>query len=160
MLNDPTLTPAVKFLANKDISFRLFQHTSPVNSLEQAAQERGQNFDQVIRSIVFRISTDEFLMVLVPGKHQVSWRSLRKYLKQSRLTMASEEEVLTVTGYQLGAVTPFGLPTPMRVLLDTSILKQKEISIGSGKRGLAIIMAVEDVLSALEGWESGDFALE
>lgn len=160
MLNDPTLTPAVKFLTNKDISFRLFQHTSPVNSLEQAAQERGQKFDQVIRSIVFRISTDEFIMVLVPGKHQVSWRSLRKYLKQSRLTMASEEEVLTVTGYQLGAVTPFGLPTPMRVLIDTSILNQKEISIGSGKRGLAIIMAVEDVLSALEDWESGNFALE
>lgn len=157
MLPEYSLTPAIEHLINKDIPFRLFQHPGAVLSLEQAAQERGQAFDQVIRSIVFRVNPDEFIMVLIPGQHQVSWRLLRKYLKQSRLTMATEQEVLRTTGYQRGAVTPLGLPVSMRVLVDQTIRDQDEISLGSGKHGLAIILRVHDLLSALEDYELGSY---
>ena len=58
---------------------RTFQHAGPVESLEQAAQERSQRPEQVIRSIVFRLSEDTFLMVLMPGPGQVPWKALRRY---------------------------------------------------------------------------------
>ena len=49
--------------------------------------------------------------------------------------MASEEELLAATGYLPGTVTPFGLPRPMRVLVDRCILDLPEVSLGSGQRG-------------------------
>ena len=153
-----TETPGARELASRGIPFKVFRHPAQVHSLEQAARERGQRPDQVIRSILFRLSEDEFVMVLVAGEEQVDWRILRGYLGRSRLTMASEEEVLTVTGYPLGAVTPIGLPSPIRILADESVFAQPgEVSIGSGVRGVALILRVEDLRRALGEVETGRF---
>ena len=146
-----------KYLESKNIAHRVFRHPGPIHSLEQAARERGQTPDQVVRSIVFRIGRDEFVMVLVAGPDQVSWPALRKYLDLSRLTMASKEEVLQVTGYETGAVSPFGLPTPMRILVDEAVFAPAEISIGSGERGTTIILTREAMMDGLGEVEVGSF---
>ena len=68
----------------KNIPHRIFRHSGPIHSLEQAARERGQMPDQIVRSIVFRIGKEDYIMVLVAGPDQVSWPALRKYLGLSR----------------------------------------------------------------------------
>jgi len=150
-------TPVTRALEAKGIPYRVFRHPGPVTSLEQAARERGQRPDQVVRSILFRLAQDEFVMVLVSGPDQVSWSALRRYLGRSRLSMASQEEVLAATGYSLGAVSPFGLPAPMRILVDESILDEEEISIGSGERGVTVIVSSKDFFAALDHFEIGQF---
>jgi Cys-tRNA(Pro) deacylase len=140
------------------IPHQLFRHPGPVHSVEQAARERGQKTEQVVRSIVFRLAQNNFAVVLIAGALQVSWPALRNYLGQSRMTMASEEEVLAVTGYPVGAVSPFGLPAPLRILIDQSVLSQEEISIGSGERYATVILRTEDLLKALGLVEIGAFA--
>jgi len=112
----------------------------------------------VIRSILFRLSEREYLMVLMAGPAQIPWKALRKYVGQSRLTMATEEEVKAVTGYEIGAVGPFGLPTPLRVLVDSSVLGQEEVSLGSGARGTTIFIQVKELMRALGDVEVVDFA--
>jgi len=153
-----TSTPVTRFLDEHSIPYKFFRHPGVVESLEQAAQERGQRPDQVVRSIVFRLSRGGFVMVLVAGPRQVSWPALRKALGTSRISMATETEVLQVTGYPLGAVSPFGLSQPIRVLMDKSILVEQEISVGSGLRYTTVIMQKEDFISALGQVEVGDFA--
>lgn len=141
--------PASLALEKLGIPHRVFRHSGQVNSLEQAAQERDQRPEQVVRSILFRLNEGEFIMALVAGPAQISWKRLRQHLGISRLTMASEDEVLAVTGYRIGAVSPFGLPQPLRVLIDPGILKEEVISLGSGVRGTAIIMNSSELLQAL-----------
>lgn len=143
------ITPVTEELAILEIPFRTFRHPGPVSSLEQAALERGQEPEQVIRSLLFRLSKGYYIMVLVAGPTQVSWPALRQYLGQSRVTMADQGEVLQVTGYKLGAVSPFGLPSPLRILVDESVFKPVEVSIGSGERGLTVILRSEDLKNAL-----------
>jgi prolyl-tRNA editing enzyme YbaK/EbsC (Cys-tRNA(Pro) deacylase) len=63
--------------------------------------------------------------------------------------MASEEEVLAVTSYRIGTVSPLGLPRPVRILIDQGVLKEAEISIGSGRRGTAILIKSTDLRRAL-----------
>ncbi len=151
-------TPVTRALAGLKIPHRLFRHAGPVHSVEQAARERGQKPEQVVRSIVFRLAQNSFVMVLIAGTLQVSWSALRNYLGQSRLTMASEEEVLSVTTYPVGAVSPLGLPAPLRILVDQSVLAPEEISIGSGERYATVILRTEDLLKALGPVEIGAFA--
>lgn len=141
--------PVAQFLSARQIPHRVFQHTGPVHSLEQAALERGQQPAQVVRSILFRLAAGEYAMVLMAGPGQIDWRALRRFFDQSRLTTASEEEVLSVTGYPIGAVSPFGVTHPLRVLIDESVLTQEEVSIGSGVRGTTVILQVKDLMRAL-----------
>lgn len=156
-IDNSITTPVTKELDEKGIPYTFFSHPGQLNSLEQAARERGQYPDQVIRSILFRLSENNFVMVLVAGPNQLSWTKMRDYLKQSRMTMASEEEVLRMTGFPLGAVSPFGLMKQIRVIVDESVFEQPEISIGSGVRNTTIIMKKEDLIHALGEIEIGDF---
>jgi len=141
--------PASLALENLKIPHKVFRHSGQVNSLEQAAQERNQRPGQVVRSILFRLGEGEFIMALVAGPAQISWKRLRQYLGISRISMASEEEVLAITSYHIGAVSPFGLPQPIKIIIDPSVLKEEEISLGSGVRSTAIIMSSSDLLHAL-----------
>lgn len=154
MENKTSVTMA---LDEQGIPYKFFRHQGKINSLEQAALERGQKPGQIIRSILFRLSENLFVMVLIAGPEQISWTNLRKYLSVSRITMASEEEVIDVTGFPLGAVSPLGLPSPIRILVDRSVLQEDEISIGSGERYTTIIMKQKDLQKALGEIEIGDF---
>lgn len=146
MIDQP---PASMALEKLNIPHRVFMHEKPLMSFEQAAEERNQRPEQIVRSILFQVRSEEFLMVLVAGRDQVDWRKLRQLVKRSRVRMATEEEVLEVTGYRVGTVSPFGIKTPVKILIDDSVLQEEEISLGSGTRQMAIIMKSADVQRAL-----------
>jgi len=152
--------PASLALDSLGIEHRVFLHERPVSSFEQAASDRNQRPEQIVRSILFQIRPDEYLMVLVAGPDQIDWKKLRQFVKRSRIRMATEEEVLEVTGYRIGTVSPFGLKNQVRVLIDASVLKEEEISVGSGVRNMAIIMKSVDLRKVLAEsevvWRAGN----
>jgi Cys-tRNA(Pro)/Cys-tRNA(Cys) deacylase len=147
--HDTSKPPASVALEQLNIPHQVFRHEIPVLSFEQAASDRNQRPEQIVRSILFQVRPDEFLMVLVAGRAQVDWKKLRQLVKRSRVRMATEEEVLEVTGYRIGTVSPFGIKSPVKVMIDTSVLQEKEISLGSGVRNMAIIMNSADLRRAL-----------
>ena len=146
-MENPPVSLALEKLG---VLHRIFRHENPVNSFEQAASERGQKPGQVVRSILFRVSEAEFVMALVAGPAQVSWKILRKHLGRSRISMATEDEVLAVTGYRIGTVGPFGLPNQLKVLIDAGVMLEEEVSIGSGMRNTAVILKSADLYHALK----------
>ena len=150
---DSDKPPASLALESLGIDHRLFLHEGSVTSFEQAARERGQRPAQVVRSILFQVRPAEFVMVLMAGPAQVDWKKLRQIVKRSRVRMATEDEVLEVTGYRIGTVSPFGVKNQTRVLIDASILRENEVSIGSGVRNTAIILKSDDLIRALKGAE-------
>ena len=141
--------PASIALEKLNIPHRVFRHEKPLLSFEQAAEERNQRPAQIVRSILFQIRPAEFVMVLVAGREQIDWRKLRQLVGRSRVRMATEEEVLDVTGYRVGTVSPFGLKNQIKVLIDASVLREEEVSLGSGARQMAIIMKSADLHRAL-----------
>jgi Cys-tRNA(Pro) deacylase len=153
----PVSTPATQALDLLSIPYRLFEHSHPPGSLEQAAHERGQAPEQVIRSILFRYEKENFFLTLVAGPGQISWRKLRSHLGISRISMATKDQVLAVTGYAVGTVSPLGLPHPVRILADGSVFKPEEVSLGCGVRGVAIIMKSADLQRILGKIEVGQF---
>jgi len=146
--------PVSVALTELGIPHRVFAHTNPVHSLEQAAAERDQVPGQVVRSLLFRLGEGEFVMALVAGPDQISWKALRTHVGQSRLTMAGKDEVLAVTGYAIGTVSPIGLATPVRILVDPSVTAHGEVSLGSGVRNTAVILASGDLMRVLETVQS------
>ena len=150
-------TPVTNELDERGIHYRIFTHPGQVRSLEQAALERGQTPEQVVRSILFRLPGQEFVMVLVSGPDQISWTDLRRHLGVSRITMATQDEVLQATGYLPGSVAPFGLPAPIRTLIDRRVFEQAEVSLGSGVRSTTIILSSAELRRALGEAEVGCF---
>jgi len=157
MTTNENTPPVSRALTKLGIPHQVFVHNGPLRSVEQAAAERGQRPEQVVRSILFRLASEEYLMVLMAGPGQIDWKKLRRHLGVNRLTMADKDEVLRVTGYPRGAVAPVGLATPLKILVDRSAIEEETISMGSGIRGTAIILKSTDLLKAIGDYEIGAF---
>ena len=142
-------TPVTQALEALGVRHQLFVHPGPVRSLEEAARESGLSPGQIVRSLLFRLEDGGFILVLVAGPAQVSWPRLRRLLGVSRITTATSEEVLEVTGYEPGAVSPFGLKQQVRLLADRGLLAHDTLSIGAGIRNAGVVMAREDLERSL-----------
>ena len=60
-------TPVTRALDELGIPYQIHTHERPLRSLEQAAEERGLEPDQIARSLLFRLEDGAFVLVLMPG---------------------------------------------------------------------------------------------
>jgi Cys-tRNA(Pro)/Cys-tRNA(Cys) deacylase len=89
------------------------------------------------------------VFVLVPGGRQIDWPRLRAHLRTRRLSLPDEAEARAVTGYDRGAITPFGSTRAWPVVADASILEVDRVAIGGGARGVNLHLAPGDAVRAL-----------
>ncbi|MGA9533524.1 MAG: YbaK/EbsC family protein [Anaerolineales bacterium] len=143
-------TPVTQALDALAIPYTLHLHKEPIRSLEQAAAARGLQPAQIVRSLLFRMEDSAFVLLLMPGPDPVDWPKLRHYLRVSRITTATEEEVRQVTGFVPGAVSPFGLEQPLPLLADRAILDLETISLGAGIRNAGVVLARAEAMAALQ----------
>jgi prolyl-tRNA editing enzyme YbaK/EbsC (Cys-tRNA(Pro) deacylase) len=122
-------TPVTLALDAAGVAYTLHLHDHPIRSLEQAAAERGLSPKQIVRTLVFRLERDTFILVLAPGPGQVSWPRLRKHLGVSRLTTATAE--VERHGLPAGRRLRWYRP-PLRALADHRLSREDEVSIGPG----------------------------
>lgn len=129
------------------LAFEVTRH-GPVRSLEEAAVARGVPPSAVIKTLVVRISDDDFRLVLVPGDREISWPRLRALLGVSRLSMPPADVARDVTGYERGTITPLGSTHPWPVVADEHLAGT--VSIGGGAHGVALSVEAADLVRALD----------
>ena len=71
--------------------------------------------------------------------------------------MADPAEVQQATGYRIGTVAPVGLPSPLPILIDESVLQFEEISMGSGEPNTGILLKRDDLVKILPEAQVGKF---
>ena len=141
-------TPALAALEGSSLEFRVMR-TVPARSAEESAQLQGIPLEALLRTLVVRRGEDDYLFVLVPGGRRFDWPKLRAHLRVSRLSMPDADEARAVTGYERGAITPFGSARPWPVLIDASAMVQPLVAIGGGARGVNLHLAPGDLLEHL-----------
>jgi Cys-tRNA(Pro)/Cys-tRNA(Cys) deacylase len=141
-------TPAIDALLAAGVS-HLVVRTQPAKSAEESAQLQGIELGALVRTIVVRRGADDYLFVLVPGGRRFDWPKLRAHLGVSRLSLPDADEARAVTGYERGAITPFGASHAWPVIADASMLAQATVAIGGGARGVNVHLAPSDVIEHL-----------
>jgi Cys-tRNA(Pro)/Cys-tRNA(Cys) deacylase len=148
-MSDPTVpsTPAIAALEAAGVPFRIVR-TEIARSAEESAGFQGVPLGSLLRSILVRRAVDDFLFVLVPGGRRFDWPKLRAHLGTSRLSLPDAEEARAETGYERGAITPFGARRPWPVIADASIAGLEAVAIGGGARGVNVHLAPGDLVAA------------
>lgn len=118
-----------------------------VRSLAEAAEARGVTPHAIVKTLVVRLSDDDYRFVLVPGDREISWPKLRALLGVSRMSMPSADVALEVTGYERGTITPLGSTHGWPVIADTTI--DGAVSIGAGAHGVALTVDAQALVDAL-----------
>ena len=106
--------------------------------------------ERLIRTIVVRRGADDYVFVLVPGGRQIDWPLLRAHLGVSRLSLPDQEEAKEATGYERGAITPFGSVTTWPVVADATLADRDLVAIGGGAHGVNLHLAPADLVRILD----------
>lgn len=146
-MTDPIRTPAIAALEAAGVPFRVVR-TEIARNAEESAALQGIPLGSLLRSILVRRAADDYLFVLVPGGRRFDWPKLRALLGTSRLTLPDAEEARTITGYERGAITPFGALRPWPVIADATIGAHERVAIGGGARGVNVHLAPADLVAA------------
>ena len=139
---------ALTAVESAGLTARVIRH-GPVRSLAEAAEARGVEPVDVIKTLVVRRGDGDFLFVLVPGDRSLSWPKLRDLLGVSRMSMPDAATALEATGYERGTITPFGSTTAWPVVADER-LRGRAITLGAGAHGVAIAVDADSALAALD----------
>jgi Cys-tRNA(Pro) deacylase len=124
--------------------------TRPAQSAEESAELQGIELGALLRTIVVRRGEDDYRFVLVPGGRRFDWPKLRAHLGVSRLSLPDADEAKAVTGYERGAITPFGASHAWPVLIDAAAVDLPLVAIGGGVRGVNLHVAPGDLVKHLE----------
>jgi Cys-tRNA(Pro)/Cys-tRNA(Cys) deacylase len=141
-------TPALQALADTDVAFEVIR-TRPARDAAESAQLQGIPVANLLRTIVVRRGADDYVFVLVPAGRQIDWPKLRALLGVKRLSLPDQDEARAATGYERGAITPFGSAGDWPVVADASVSKLGRVAIGGGARGVNLHLAAEDLVRQL-----------
>lgn len=146
--DDQPDTPAVRDPRLSGLPHQVVQTALP-ESPEESAQLQGIPVAALLRTIVVRRGTDDYLFVLVPAGRRFDWPRLRAHLGVSRLSLPDADEAEAVTGYVRFTITPFGSTQAWPVIVDASAMEHSVVSVGGGMRGVNLHLSPQDLVSAL-----------
>ena len=142
-------TPATRAIAGAGVPYRLVRTDRP-GSVEESAALQGIAVGNLLRTIVIRRGADDYVFVLVPGGRQIDWPKLRAHLGVKRLSLPEAAEAREATGYERGAITPFGSSAAWPVVADAAIPDLGRVAIGGGGHGVNLHLESADLLRALD----------
>lgn len=140
-------TPGTVAAGRLGVPFDVVRTERP-NTVAESASLQGIDVGRLLRTIVVRRGADDYVFVLVPGGRQIDWPKLRAHLGVSRLSLPDAEEARAATGYERGAITPFGSRTAWPVIADASVAAADRVAIGGGARGVNLHLRAADLIAA------------
>lgn len=155
-------SPVTNLLQEQSIAFDvieipLSEDKKPIRNLEELLLNKGLNPQSVVRSVLFKTASEQYVLLAVAGGGRADWGVLRKHLDERKCRMAEFNEVFEATGYVVGAVPPIALPPKIKTLVDVSVKNYETVIIGSGVLGFALLLKGVDLLKLLGGADQGMF---
>ena len=139
-------TPAIEALEGSGLAYEVIR-TERAGSPEESAELQGISVGNLLRTLVVRRGEDDYVFILVPGGREIDWPKLRAHLGVRRISLPDQDEAREATGYERGAITPFGASTAWPVIADASVAGR--VAIGGGARGVNLHVEAADLLAHL-----------
>jgi Cys-tRNA(Pro) deacylase len=102
-------------------------------TVDRAAAVVGTTPEQIVKTLLFLVN-DEPLLVVARGPENVDRRAIGRYMQVGRkkVSLADPAAVLSITGYPVGALPPFGHRTSIRTIVDGKVADLPLIYAGGG----------------------------
>lgn len=151
MIDPRTSADLQKFMTKHGISGEIITLSDPTPTVDAAARALGVNSQQIVKSVLFSVKDDGILTISC-GEQFVEQRVIARIygVGRKRVKLASPELVLSLTGYAVGTVPPFGHPQPLNTLLDPNVLTFHEVFAGGGSLNAMVRLNPQDIAAVTQ----------
>jgi Cys-tRNA(Pro)/Cys-tRNA(Cys) deacylase len=142
-------TRALKELSEARVPYRVMTFQAEEKSAEEVSAKTGFPLTQVVKTLLVQGSSGKYFLALCPGDRQVNLKTLARILDEKSVDMAKREEVLKVTGYFIGGVSPLGTHRPLPVVMEESLQSLPEVAVSAGQWGCQAVLKPSDLRESL-----------
>jgi Cys-tRNA(Pro) deacylase len=115
-----------------------------------AAQALGTEVGQIAKSILFKTKKEGYLMVVSAGDVRLDSKAIKETVGE-KVRMANPEEVLEITGFNIGGVCPFALRQEVPVYLDESLKRYEIVYAAAGTAHTALPISYQELMRITAG---------
>lgn len=140
-------TNAVRMLEKQDVSYELREYSVDENDLSglHVAESIGLPPAQVFKTLVARGDKTGVLVACIPVDTELDVKELARISGNKKVDLIPLKEVLPLTGYIRGGVSPVGMRKPYPTWLDASAFFWPFISVSAGARGCQMLLNPADL---------------
>jgi len=147
-MNDQKLTPVdlLEFMKQNAVPGEILYLSVATLTVEAAAQAVKTRPERIVKSILFLVDQNPVLTISC-GLAHVDQRAIahRYQVGRKRVKLADPEPVQQITGYDVGAMPPFGHLVSLPTLLDWRVLEEPFVYAGGGAENALVRLNPQDI---------------
>ncbi|MGA2113942.1 MAG: Cys-tRNA(Pro) deacylase [Bryobacteraceae bacterium] len=136
-------TNAARILDRAGIVYELREYAVDETDLSapHVAAAIGLPPDQVFKTLVARGDRSGVVLAVIPASAELDLKGLAAASGNKSIDMVPLKEVVILTGYIRGGVSPLGTRKPYPVFLDETAELWNQIAVSAGRRGCQLLLA-------------------
>lgn len=108
--------------------------TPDKKTIAEVAEFLGLDQSATVKTLVLSDGEGKFVMALVRGDHELNELKLKNRLGWDEIRMATDDEILRLTGSEPGFLGPVGLKEDLQVIADYSIEPMADLVTGANQK--------------------------
>ena len=143
-------TNAIRIVEQKKIPYQEHTYTFSENDLgaKHVAEELNQNEAQIFKTLVAVGNKTGPVVAVIPSNQELDLKKIAKESGNKKVEMVHLNEVLPLTGYIRGGVSPLGAKKNYPVFLDRTAMDQPTIAVSAGMRGMQLLLTPTELVRA------------
>ena len=145
-------TNAMRMLSAAKIPFQALEYTVDENDLSgiHIADQIGYPRKQVFKTLVAKGDKTGPLVFCIPCEEELDLRRVASITGNKKIEMIAVKDLLGLTGYIRGGVSPIGMKKKFPTWIDESALQFEEITVSSGTRGAQLLLNCSQLLQFVQ----------
>lgn len=146
-------TNAARILDEAKVAYEIKEYEVDPEHLDavHAAKAVGLPASQIFKTLCVRGDKTGIIFAVIPGDGELNLKALAKASGNKKTELVHLKEVLPLTGYIRGGVSPIGAKKHYPVYLDSTADNWPQIAVSAGMRGLQLLLDSKDLLKVTGG---------
>ena len=145
-------TNAMRMLNAAKIPFEALEYIVDENDLSgiHIADQIGYPREQVFKTLVARGDKTGPLVFCIPCAEELELRRVAALTGNKKIEMIAVKDLLGLTGYIRGGVSPIGMKKKFPTWVDESAMQFDKITVSSGTRGAQLLLDRDKLLQFIQ----------
>lgn len=137
-----TKTNAMRMLDAAKIPYKILEYTVDESDLSGMHIAEQLNFppEKMFKTLVAKGDKTGPLVFCIPVAGEIDLKATASITQNKKIEMIHVKDLLTLTGYIRGGVSPIGMKKKFPTWIDESALGFDEITVSSGTRGAQLLI--------------------
>lgn len=141
-------TNAMRRLDSAKIKYEVKTYTVDENDLSgiHIADQIGLPYEQCFKTLVASGDKTGPIVFCIPVSKEINLKKAASVTGNKKIEMIHVKDLLALTGYIRGGVSPIGMKKSFPTFIDESCLSFEKITVSSGTRGAQLLLNVSELL--------------